>query len=766
MQKYQTSITTTNGNVVPNAIITVTIYGTNVPAILYSGNGTGQLASNVLVTDSQGEFFFYAANGRYSYSVAASNFVSEAYTDFILFDPADYSGGSGSGGSVNTDGYWVTPEQFGAVGDGQTDDGPAFTAAYLAAYNLALRSYNGNTVLPYSSPISIICKPGSLYRIKTSIIVQSFTAMRGNGSTFIGPIDGYPAIVSYAPVPVPASSDVAGQTNGACFTDELYIPFNANAGKNSMLFEEIGVVSFRYGICARQVWYQCVFRNVSFNGNVGIFSYTQFTENKFHNVACPGGQNTFIGSATCFAADNPFAVLDNYTADGLYISQDDGYQWDGCNSDSAFDTWFRDAVLRPNTLSYVAYGISSTASISGNTLTLSAPNAGIKVGLLLVTGYNSTPVTTRVAPSTFITGGSGLTWTVSVSQNVPSQSMNFSEGVNPNGYGWPWRYDTEVCAPSGRCFYIPNRNLRNIYGIEVDKYYHTGSPRGFGIFGLLSSSSFKNISAEVAFANGPYPMILLLMYGQILTQCVFENINAVEVTNPSSAAIECRPGFGAVAGQSSYSNGSFVARSIRGKIIGVEQFTEYQPDLDSVSWGLHLGAATVDDPTRIVSSAVAFHASSYTYYYRVRSNSTNINRINLQVGTSSGNIAIAVYRGNASTSNPYRYPNGYTNEEYVPSYRMFTTGSIPCPAAGYQTLNVSTYFSPGYIGIREGDWIAIACDNTTATFAAFQATEVSGINENFYAGRCGYEAVFPPPQVPNMTAGLKRGIYVSTNLAF
>jgi hypothetical protein len=571
-------------------------------------------------------------------------------------------------------------------------------------------------------------------------------------------------IASYAIPAIPASSDVQGQTGGACLTDELYIPFNINASKNNMLFEEIGIVGFRYGICARQVWAQNVFRNVSFNCDVGIFSYTQFTENKFHNVACPGGYNTFIGSATCFAADNPFAVLDNYTADGLYVTQDDGYQWDGNRGDSGFDTWFRDAVLRPNTLSYVYYGISSIASINGTTLTLSGPNAGIKIGLLLVTGYNTSEPSTRVAANTFITGGSGITWTVSVSQNVPSQSMNFSEGVNPNGYGWPWRYDTEVCAASGRCFYSPNRNLRPIFSIEVDKYYFNSNPRGFGLFGLLTMSSFKNIGGELLFADGPKPLILLLMYGGTLTQCVFENINGIETTNPSSAAIECRPGFGSVAGTSEYSNGSFIARSVRGKIIGVEQFAEYQPDVDSVSWGLHLGAATVDDPTRIVSSAVAFHAANYTYYYRVRGNATNYNRINLQVGTSSGNIAIAVYRGNASTSDPARYPNGYYNEEYVPKYRVFTTGSIPCPAAGYNILNTTTYLAIGYLGIREGDWIAIACDNTTATFAAFQATEVSGINGNFYAGRCGYEAVFPPPLVPSMTAGLKRGIYVSTNL--
>jgi hypothetical protein len=536
-----------------------------------------------------------------------------------------------------------------------------------------------------------------------------------------------------------------------------------------MLFEEVQVIGFRYGICARQPWAQNVFRNVAFQCNVGIFSYTQFTKNTFHNVSGPAAFNTFIGSATCFAADNPYAVFDNYTADGLYISQDDGYQWDGCRSSSAFDTWFRDAVLRPNTTSYVHYGVSSTASISGNTLTLSAPNANVKIGQLVVTGYNTPAPAIRVAPSTFIVSGSGTSWQVSgAAQTVPSQSMNFSIGVGTEGgYGWPWRYDTEVCACSGRIFYMPNRNLRNIFSIEVSTYFYVATPRGFGIFGLLTMSSFKNIGGELLFAEGgPYPMFLFLLYGARLNQVVFENINAYEITNPANcrAVIECRPGFGDVIGRSPYFNGAYIAKSVRGRLIGVEQFTEYQPDIESVSWGLHLGAATVDDPTRIVSSAVTFHASSYTYYYRVRGNATNCNRINFQVGTSSGNIAIAVYRGNANTDTVLTDPAGYSNEEYVPTYRIFTTGSIACPASGYQTLNVSTYYAPGFIGIREGDWIAIACNNVTASFAAFQATEVATINENFYAGRCGYEAVFPPPLVPTMTAGLKRGIYVSTNL--
>jgi hypothetical protein len=181
MQKYQNAITDNHGNIVIGATVVVTNYGSGTPAIIYSGNGTGQYPTNVLTTDEQGQFAFYAANGHYTYNVTATDFIPEVYSDILLFDPADYNGGGGGG----SDGYWVTPEQYGAVGDGVTDDGPAFTAAYLAAKALATVQYAGGTFYPYSSPVSIICKPGAIYRIKTSIIVQSFTALRGNGYCFL-----------------------------------------------------------------------------------------------------------------------------------------------------------------------------------------------------------------------------------------------------------------------------------------------------------------------------------------------------------------------------------------------------------------------------------------------------------------------------------------------------------------------------------------------------------------------------------------------------
>jgi hypothetical protein len=93
MQKFQTAITGPTGNVIPNAVITIVTLG-GVPATIYAGNGVSPYPSNQVTTNSQGEFSFYAANGRYSYTVAATNFVTEAYTDFLLFDPADAPSGT------------------------------------------------------------------------------------------------------------------------------------------------------------------------------------------------------------------------------------------------------------------------------------------------------------------------------------------------------------------------------------------------------------------------------------------------------------------------------------------------------------------------------------------------------------------------------------------------------------------------------------------------------------------------------------------------
>ena len=106
MQQYQNVLQDKFGNVIVGASVAVYVYGTTTPATIYSGNGTGLLPSNTVTTSSLGEFAFYAANGRYSLSITATNFALENYSDFILYDPADI-------GAVTASGVAFTP--FGTV---------------------------------------------------------------------------------------------------------------------------------------------------------------------------------------------------------------------------------------------------------------------------------------------------------------------------------------------------------------------------------------------------------------------------------------------------------------------------------------------------------------------------------------------------------------------------------------------------------------------------------------------------------------------------
>jgi hypothetical protein len=229
-----------------------------------------------------------------------------------------------------------TPEMFGAVADGNTDDGPALTAAYTAA----------STAAGSAGRSTIRLTPGKKYRVATSVTVAQNVTLDGRGAVIGGGITGAGLIGSTAPA-TPAASDVTGQTAGAAFTDD-----GGTGTIGGLRFVGLRLQGFRYGFLSKcYAWPYAIWEDVTFeNCNIGIFAYQGAQEVKLLNTRSVGGaaSTTFVAAATAFPTGHPYAGRDNYFCDGLVYDQA-GDGRDSSHTNTVFDTWFAAAILRPTT---------------------------------------------------------------------------------------------------------------------------------------------------------------------------------------------------------------------------------------------------------------------------------------------------------------------------------------------------------------------------------------------------------------------------------
>jgi len=107
---------------------------------------------------------------------------------------------------------------------------------------------------------------------------------------------------------------------------------------------------------------------------------------------------------------------------------------------------------------------------------------------------------------------------------------------------------------------------------------------------------------------------------------------------------------------------------------------------------------TVDPGMVRTTDAQAMPGSNQAVYSRVR-DAGPVSKIGLVVGTSSGNVSVAVYR------------NSGRGRLAAPLTRLATSGAIACPAAGYAEIALTSA-----VYVHQGDWLAISADNTSATF--------------------------------------------------
>jgi len=169
------STTATNSTltVLSNASCVVYIANTLGAATLYSDNGVTPLA-NPFLSSATGRIDFYAANGRYDVVVSKTGYLTVTISDIELDDLLAPSGSNSVGylpagaGAVATTVQTKLRESvsvldFGAVGDGVTDDTAAINLAIVAGTNVFF--------------------PAGTYLINTSILVtgKNNVSLQGAG---------------------------------------------------------------------------------------------------------------------------------------------------------------------------------------------------------------------------------------------------------------------------------------------------------------------------------------------------------------------------------------------------------------------------------------------------------------------------------------------------------------------------------------------------------------------------------------------------------
>lgn len=136
---------------------------------------------------------------------------------------------------------------------------------------------------------------------------------------------------------------------------------------------------------------------------------------------------------------------------------------------------------------------------------------------------------------------------------------------------------------------------------------------------------------------------------------------------------------------------------------------------------------------RGVVSTSTFNANQ-AVYLRIQ-NAGSISKIGFHINVSSGNVDVGVYANNGSTGTAAR-----------PGAKLASSGSVACPAAGYQEIGLGST-----VYVTEGDWFAFVFDNATASL---YRTGAGGLSSTIANGLSHHQSTaFPLPASATPSTG-------------
>lgn len=271
MQKYASNVQQTNGDALTGASVTVyTDSAHTTKATIYSDNGITQ-TTNPLTTDTDGEFSFYAADGRYYLGVSKTGITTQYLDDVLLFDPNASTGSayvkftpSGTGGT--TEDTQTALRRF-VFADQYNGSGPAATAAANATgIQDAIDAVTAGGTLYFSAPgtwtvtgnsltisksLNVFLAPGVVLKIDTSGTTVPLFTVSGSHVYFYGGCFDLGSITTAHRL-----FDVTGS----------YVSFNGCEFKNSAATESYPNNGLGYAVNLKSSWKDVTVRDSHIHG--------------------------------------------------------------------------------------------------------------------------------------------------------------------------------------------------------------------------------------------------------------------------------------------------------------------------------------------------------------------------------------------------------------------------------------------------------------------------------------------------------------------
>jgi hypothetical protein len=223
----------------------------------------------------------------------------------------------------------VSVKDFGAVGDGVTDD----TAAIQAAINK--QNVSGGRVF----------FPAGTYKMNSHVTVSGgIFNIYGEGRTSVLTGPGRINSTTAADTSNPTSAYIGPMSGSA---------FYCTTTQDQTRIEALSFQNFKFAISFLTAHNSPAFVNCEYRFcNAFVFCY-QGSQNYYYS-GINGVQSgpVHISSATCFASDSPYKNSDNYYTDGFTFENASGALRPTGVENTFFDAWFQDSILRPAVGSY------------------------------------------------------------------------------------------------------------------------------------------------------------------------------------------------------------------------------------------------------------------------------------------------------------------------------------------------------------------------------------------------------------------------------